>query len=137
MSRLTRDERCRPGAPASVAACFLALAFAGCGGESEIERPSPLYGEVPIEYPLKLWDQDMEGETLLRVRVTDTGAVDSVEVVVSSGYADFDAAAVEGARELRFRPARRDGERIPVWAHVPVPFSKKPMPDTLRFRDRS
>ena len=102
----------------------------GCGGEGEIEQPTPLYGEVPIEYPLQLWDQDMEGETLLRVRVSDTGAVDSVVVVESSGYAAFDSAAVSGAWDLRFTPARRDGERIRVWAHVPVRFSKRPRPDT-------
>ena len=115
-----------------VAAGFLAA----CAGEGEIEQPAPLYGEVPIEYPLHLWDQDMEGETLLRVRVTDTGSVDSVEVMESSGYQDFDAAAVDGARKLRFTPARQDGERIRVWARVPVHFSKKPVPDTLQVRRR-
>ena len=96
-----------------------------------MEQPSPLYGDVPIEYPLNLWDQDMEGETLLRVRVTNTGEVDSVEVLESSGYQAFDSAAVSGALELRFRPARRDGKRIEVWAKVPVHFSKRPRPDTL------
>ena len=113
---------------------LLALAAAGgCGGEGEIEQPAPLYGEVPIEYPLALWDQDMEGETLLRVRVTDVGRVDSVEVLESSGFPAFDSAAVEGARGLRFSPARRGGERIEVWARVPVHFSKRPRPDTLSF----
>ena len=107
----------------------------GCGVEGEIEQPTPLYGDVPIEYPLHLWDQDMEGETLLRVRVTDTGAVDSVEVIQSSGHGDFDEAAVDGAKALRFTPARQDGKRIRVWARVPVHFFKKPMPDTLRRRD--
>jgi TonB family protein len=102
-----------------------------CGGEGEVERPTPLFGEVPIEYPLHMWDQDMEGETLLRVRVSDVGVVDSVEVLQSSGYASFDSAAVVGARDLRFAPARRDGERIAVWAEVPVYFSKRPRPDTL------
>ncbi|NNF12391.1 MAG: energy transducer TonB [Gemmatimonadetes bacterium] len=103
----------------------------GCGAEGEIEQPTPLFGNVPIEYPLHMWDQDMEGETLLRVRVGDTGTVDSVEVVESSGYASFDSAAVAGALDLRFTPARQDGERIEVWAHVPVRFSKRPRPDTL------
>lgn len=103
----------------------------GCGGEAEVEQPAPLYGEVPIDYPLQLWDQDMEGETLLRVRVTDTGQVDSVEVLQSSGFEAFDSAAVAGAKELRFRPARRNGKRIEVWAKVPVHFSKRPRPDTL------
>lgn len=103
----------------------------GCGGEGEIEQPRPLLGQIPIEYPLHMWDQDMEGETLLRVRVGDTGVVDSVEVLESSGYTAFDSAAVVGARELRFTPARRDGRRIEVWAQVPVHFSKRPRPDSL------
>jgi periplasmic protein TonB len=105
--------------------------LSGCRVDGEIEQPRPL-GEVPIEYPIQLWDQDMEGETVLRVLVGDTGGVDSVEVVESSGYAAFDSAAVAGARRLRFSPARReDGDRIEVWAEVPVRFSKRPRPDTL------
>jgi TonB family protein len=116
--------------PASVAATAAALTVA-CGGEGEIEQPRPLMAEVPIEYPLHMWDQGMEGETLLRVRVGDTGAVDSVEVIESSGYTSFDSAAVAGARNLRFTPARQDGKRIEVWAQVPVRFSKHPRPDTL------
>jgi TonB family protein len=120
----------RVGASAAVVA-GLVVGVAACGGEAEVERPTPLFGEVPIEYPLHMWDQDMEGETLLRVRVSDVGAVDSVEVLQSSGYASFDSAAVVGAQRLRFTPARRDGERITVWAEVPVYFSKRPRPDTL------
>lgn len=106
------------------------IAALGCGGEGEIEQPMPLSADVPIEYPLHMWDQDMEGETVLRVRVNDVGVVDSVEVVESSGYASFDSAAVAGARELRFTPARRGGKRITVWAEVPVHFSKRPRPDS-------
>jgi TonB family protein len=104
------------------------LALAGCAADQQIERPTPLYGEVPIEYPSGLWDQDVEGETLLRVRVTETGRVDSVEVVESSGHQAFDSAAIAGARDLRFQPARRNGKRIEVWAQVPVHFSKRPRP---------
>ena len=99
-----------------------------CAGDQDVERPTPLYGEVPIEYPLDLWDQDVEGETTLRVRVTDVGEVDSVVVVESSGHPAFDSAAIDGARDLRFQPARRNGKRIEVWAHVPVRFSKRPRP---------
>jgi len=104
---------------------------AACGAEREIEQPTPLFGEVPIEYPLHMWDQDMEGRTLLRVRVSDIGEVDSVQVLETSGYASFDSAAVAGASKLRFTPARQDGKRIAVWAEVPVHFSKRPRPDSL------
>jgi TonB family protein len=113
---------------------FVFVAGAGalaCGVDAEIDQPRPLFAEVPIEYPIHMWDQDMEGETMLRVRVDDTGGVDSVEVVESSGYEAFDSAAVAGAHKLRFEPARRDGKRIEVWAEVPVHFSKRPRPDTL------
>ena len=116
---------------AGLGLCLGVVAMTGCGGEGEIEQPTPLFGEVPIEYPLHMWDQDMEGETLLKVRVGDTGGVDSVEVVETSGYPSFDSAAVEGARRLRFTPARQDGKRIQVWAQVPVRFSKRPRPDTV------
>ncbi len=115
----------------ALALTVLAVASAACASDGDIQQPSPLYGQVPIEYPLQLWDQDREGETLLRVRVTDMGTVDSVVVEKSSGYAAFDSAAVAGAKALRFRPARRNGKRIRVWAEVPVDFSKKPRPDTL------
>jgi protein TonB len=122
----------RSADPGGSVALLVVLAAAGaCGDEAEIEQPQPLYGEVPIEYPLHMWDGDMEGETLLRVRVTDTGTVDSVEVIESSGYAAFDSAAMTGAHSLRFTPARREGKRIAVWAEVPVHFSKRPRPDSL------
>jgi TonB family protein len=106
------------------------LAASACAGDQDLERPAPLYGEVPIDYPLDLWDQDVEGETLLRVRVTDMGGVDSVVVSQSSGHDAFDSAAIAGARQLRFKPARKNGKRIQVWAEVPVHFSKRPRPDS-------
>ena len=102
----------------------LSVLLMGCGEGAEVEYPTPLYGEVPIEYPLDLWDADVEGQTLLRVRVTETGGVDSVEVIEPSGYPVFDSAAVRGALQLRYSPARRDGNRISVWAQVPVHFTK-------------
>jgi len=69
----------------------------------------------------------VEGETLVRVKVNDTGAVTNVEVLESSGYEAFDSAAVSGAMNLRFEPARRNGQRIEVWARVPIVFSKRPV----------
>ncbi|MDT8368238.1 MAG: energy transducer TonB [Longimicrobiales bacterium] len=100
--------------------------LAACAGEQQIQRPSPLFQNIPIEYPLDLWDQGVEGETLVRVRVSETGTVTEVEILESSGWAAFDSAAVVGARQLRFDPARRNGRRIEVWARVPILFSRRP-----------
>ncbi len=112
---------------AGLAGALLAGVVA-CTSDPDIESPSPLSASVPIEYPLELWDQGIEGRCLLKVRVTDMGDVDSVVVVESSGQMAFDSSAIRGARTLKFSPARKDGERIEVWAQVPVHFSKKPRP---------
>jgi protein TonB len=109
----------------SVGVAVAALGL-GCSGDQTVEKPEPLYGQVSVEYPVELWDQDVEGETLLKVRVTDLGRVDSIEVMQSSGQPAFDSAAIAGARDLRFTPARKNGKRIEVWAQVPIHFSKRP-----------
>ena len=115
-------------AGAGLAGALLAAGVVGCTSDPDIESPSPLSASVPIEYPLELWDQGIEGRCLLKVRVTDTGDVDSVVVVESSGQMAFDSSAIRGAKTLKFSPARKDGKRIEVWAQVPVHFSKKPRP---------
>ena len=102
------------------------LLLAGCGQGADLEQPTPLYGEAPIDYPIGLWDEGVEGTTLLRLRVSDTGEVDSVEVVETSGHSGLDSAAMAGARELRFQPGRRNGKRIRMWASLPVHFSTRP-----------
>jgi len=107
---------------------LLAFGSGGCANDPDIESPFPLSASVPIEYPLELWDQGIEGRCLLKVRVTDMGDVDSVVVVESSGQMAFDSSAIRGAKTLKFSPARQDGKRIVVWAQVPVHFSKKPRP---------
>lgn len=104
----------------------VALLALACGREEDLEEPVPLYGEAGIEYPLELWDNGVEGETVLRVRVTELGQVDSVEVTQTSGHAGLDSAAVTGARVLRFQPGRRSGKRVRMWATLPVQFSTRP-----------
>lgn len=130
-----REARSRAGGaggvltlgPRVLSALFTA-GLVGCSGDQEIDSPSPLSTSVPIEYPLELWDQGIEGSSILKVRVTDLGAVDSVVVMESSGHAAFDSSAVRGARTLKFNPARKGDKRIAVWAHVPVYFSKRSRP---------
>ena len=96
----------------------------GCGEEGPIQLPQPMSGPLPVEYPLELWDLGLEGETTVMVRVNRDGGVDSVFVDQSSGFEDFDSAAVRGGRAMRFTPAQRDGNRIAVWIKVPIRFSR-------------
>lgn len=104
------------------------LSVPGCSGDANIERPTPLFTESPVEYPLELWDQDIEGSTLVRVLVNEAGGVDSAMVMETSGHSELDSAAVQGALAMEFDPATREGEPLRVWARVPVHFSKETQP---------
>lgn len=99
------------------------LFAAGCE-EAEIAEPVPRFAETPVEYPVELWDANVEGVALVRVLVTAEGVVDSATVAEGSGNAMLDSAAVRGARKMEFEPARRNGEPVRVWARVPVHFAK-------------
>jgi len=101
-------------------------------GRSSTRSPGRGLGRVwrgtgPHDHPPRyLWDREVEGETILRVRVDRDGSVAEVRVAVPSGEAAFDSAAVRALRVARFEPARSDGTQIDVWATLPVVFSKKP-----------
>lgn len=96
--------------------------------QSGVEPPVPMPDASPFEYPIELWEQEAEGETMLLVHVTERGDVDSVSVDVTSGLPAFDSAAARGARRLRFSPARQGELRIPAWTRVPVHFRVDTMP---------
>lgn len=98
------------------------LLLAGCGPEEEVTRPESITVDSPFQYPLALWDAEVEGETLVMAHVTTQGTVDSVYILSSSGEPAFDSAAASGAYELRFAPARRGDRRIAMWVRVPVRF---------------
>lgn len=99
------------------------------------QTPPRQLSESTFHYPEELWNARIEGETLLEIHVSETGAVDSAHVRESSGHAEFDSAAVIGARELRFEPARRGDEPVAVSALLPVQFqmpgSEAAAPDSM------
>lgn len=108
---------------------LLVAAAAGCAEEEPLpETPPRQLSASPFHYPQELWDAGVSGETLLRVHISAQGAVDTVHVERSSGHEEFDEAALRGARELRFEPATRGGEPVPVWRLLPVQFHPDSVP---------
>jgi TonB family protein len=105
---------------------LIALAVAACGPEEPVTDPQSISVDSPFQYPIELWDERVEGETVVMVHVTEMGAVDSVYVQETSGQPAFDSAAVTGARELRFSPGRRGERRVDMWARLPVRFRMPP-----------
>jgi protein TonB len=104
----------------------IGFAFGGCASPPQVpvEPPQVLTDSVPFLYPLELWDHNISGQTVLLLLVNATGQVDSVTIDATSGYPEFDSAAVQGAHRLRFIAARQGDRRIPMWTKVPVRFSR-------------
>jgi TonB family protein len=117
-----RVARGAPGRLLAVLVVAVMVVTACAPDEVAIDEPELIENDSPFRYPIELWDDGAEGETIVMVRVTTTGGVDSVYVAESSGHPAFDSAAVTGARELRFVPGRRDDRRAAMWTRVPVRF---------------
>ncbi len=88
--------------------------------------------EIPFAYPEDAWHRGVGGETLLRIHISSSGAIDSVTLATSSGDAELDSASVAGAWRLRYRPARHGDAPVAVWALLPVQY---PMPRAAHTRD--
>ena len=114
-----------PRIPAATAALVL---LGGCVGEGAVARPRVLGGDETVAYPIALWDAGIEGATTIRVRVTEEGTVDSIEVAETSGHAGLDSAAVAGVRTLRFEPGRLGPRPTRMWATLPVLFTRRGAP---------
>ena len=124
---------------------LVALAL-GCGGSPpdadrgapgiappEAESPVALNGDSPVGYPPALFDQRVEGDVVLRLFVDSTGRLipESTRIAETSGYPALDSAALAGAPQLRFAPAKRRGIPVATAFLQPIEF-RHPTPGTIR-----
>jgi TonB family protein len=92
---------------------------------SDADQPPVAINPVsPVDNPVTLLEQGIEGRVLLRLYADSTGtlAPDSTRVAESSGYPALDSAAVSGAASLRFAPARRHGRPVAGSYLQPIHF---------------
>lgn len=99
----------------------------------QVTPPRPVYAPAP-EYPgFRLAVEPAaglasglpirpEGRLRLRLLVRADGTVGAVELLVSSGDAELDRAAVTALRGWQFEPARRDGQPVDSYYVVWVAF---------------
>ena len=92
------------------------------------EPVKPAFGGIgyknnpPPDYPTLAVRQGWQGTVLLRVRVLQTGAVETVEVVRSSGKRVLDDAAIHTVERWVFAPSTRGTTPIDGFATVPIEF---------------
>ena len=110
----------------TAAALAALLPLAACERGPVPETPPRQLSASPFQYPEELWDAQVEGQTTLRLFISDHGSVDTVRVEQGSGYAAFDSAALAGSRSLRFRAATRGGKPVAAWFLLPVKFELNP-----------
>jgi TonB family protein len=97
------------------------------------ELPVLVSAELPFHYPAALYARRVQGNVTLKLFIDRDGHVvaESTKVDEPSGYSALDSAAVTGARELKFVPAKLRGEAVPVSLLFPVYFrhpEARPLP---------
>jgi len=76
-------------------------------------------------YPRRCIRLGQEGTCVLTIEVRADGTPGRIEVLESSGHRRLDEAAIDAARQGRFRAARRDGRAVADTIEVPFEFHLK------------
>ncbi len=91
---------------------------------------SPKYAQAPkliknslvFIYPSEARDKHLEGTVVLKVLISEKGAVEDAEVDRSSGYDILDQTALNVAKTAKFKPAKIGGKERSVWITWPLVF---------------
>ena len=93
-------------------------------GRQPDEAPVMLNKELPFRYPPALYAQKVQGNVTLRIFIDREGTIvpDSTHIAETSGFTALDSAAMKGSRDLKFEPAKTQGQPVPVSILLPVYF---------------
>jgi periplasmic protein TonB len=140
-------------ASSGLLAIFLIVAAGGCKkgegsnlpfqtvGRQPDVAPVMLNKELPFRYPPALYAQKVQGNVTLRIYIDSNGAIvpESTRVAETSGFNALDSAAMKGSRDLKFEPAKTQGQPVPVSILLPVFFRHPDAPplagDSIIKRD--
>jgi periplasmic protein TonB len=118
------------------------LPFQTVGRQPDV-APVMLNKELPFRYPPALYAQKVQGNVTLRIFIDREGAIvsDSTRIAETSGFTALDSAAMKGSRDLKFEPAKTQGQAVPVSILLPVFFRHPDAPplagDSIIPRDSS
>jgi len=116
------------------------LPFQTVGKQPDV-APVMLNKELPFRYPPALYAQKVQGNVTLRIYIDREGSIvpDSTRIAETSGFTALDSAAMKGSRDLKFEPAKTQGQPVPVSILLPVYFRHPDAPplagDSIIKRD--
>jgi periplasmic protein TonB len=122
-------------APVAVTACVTkddAKKAIDALSESKVPMPDQLpvmqNTKVPFHYPDALVASGVRDSVVLRIFIDSLGGVrpESTRLEQKSHYPLLDTAALNGAKDLVFAPARRQGHPMAVSIKLPVQFNPPP-----------
>jgi TonB family protein len=110
IEKLTRGKQSGKGggevaAPTNRKATFIPTV------SSNFTRPKRIQS-VDLPYPPALKSKGIEGNVMVLIVIDEKGSVQKVRILKSSGYREFDEAAMKAARKELYSPARRDGQAV-------------------------
>jgi len=79
----------------------------------EVDRMPRLVEQPPVVYPDEARRLGLEGQVVFNIEIDERGRVRKVKLVKGI-HPLLDAAAAEGVKKMRFKPARAGGEAVPV-----------------------
>lgn len=95
----------------------------GRGIASSPAVPPRIVQSVAPYYPTALKQQGVEGLTVVRLVVGTNGAVESAEILRSSGNGSLDSSALDAARQWRFTAAKNSaGQKVRCYFDLPLRF---------------
>ena len=99
------------------------MPFQTVGRQPDV-APVMLNKELPFRYPPALYAQKVQGNVTLRIFINRDGSIlpDSTRIAETSGFTALDSAAMKGSRDLKFEPAKTQGQPVPVSILLPVYF---------------
>ncbi|HUT40458.1 MAG TPA: TonB family protein [Gammaproteobacteria bacterium] len=119
------DPAPSPQLPQAIASASPTAAGRPSTTESPLEPPradAAYLRNPPPSYPKRLLRRGVEGEVLVRAQVQDDGRCSRVQLKESSGFRQFDEAALSAVRDWRFVPARQGEQTVVAWVDVPIAF---------------
>ena len=111
-------EDARPRQTASEAAQVAAPA----PRQAKVEAPPRPKRTIRPDYPRGARQRGEQGDVVVEMTVGESGTVNGAKVVLSSGFAELDEAAVKAVKAAKFTPARSGDRAVSAVARLRLTF---------------